>query len=307
VSGNSAEGYQLALAIGVAAYSVAAYSDRRGALLGLAAFVAGYAVYALEDHNIRSGRAGELWAGAFFAVALLACWLIGIFVRSARERASLRALAAERERAAATAVTEERSRLARELHDIVSHNLSVVLLQAGGARAQGENAPAATLEKIERSSREALVEMRRLLGVLREDDDRASLAPQPGIPELETLAATVRAAGLPVELDLRCSCEDLAPALQLSVYRIVQEALTNALKHAHATRAIVRIGRSADAVTVAVVDDGDADAGVEPDGTGHGLVGMSERVALFGGDLRAGRRPEGGFAVHATLPLAAPS
>jgi signal transduction histidine kinase len=191
-SGNSAEGLELIIAGGVAAYSVAAYSERRPALVGLAVFAVGYTIYALEDRNIRSGRTGELWAGAFFAVALLAAWLIGVFARSGRERAALQALAAARERAAHDAVAEERSRLARELHDIVSHNLSVVVLQAGGARAQGDNAPDGTLEKIERSSREALVEMRRLLGVLRESDDGAALAPQPGIAQLEALAASMQ-------------------------------------------------------------------------------------------------------------------
>ena len=235
-SGNSAEGLELIIAGGVAAYSVAAYSERRRALVGLAVFAVGYTVYALDDHNIQSGRTVELWAGAFFVVALLAAWLIGVFVHSGRERTALQALAAERERAAHDAVAEERSRLARELHDIVSHNLSVVVLQAGGARAQGESTPAGTLEKIERSSREALVEMRRLLGVLREDDaDQASaLTPQPGIAQLDALAASMEAAGLPVELTIDGAHDDLPPALELSVYRIVQEALTNTLKHAGA-------------------------------------------------------------------------
>src|SRR5581483_8289299 len=177
-SGNSAEGIELILAAGVTAYSVAAYSDRRGGLLGLAAFVVGYGIYALEDRNIRSGRTSELWAGAFFGVGLLAAWLIGIFVRSGRERTALQALAAEHEQAATVAAAEERARLARELHDIVSHNLSVVVLQAGGARAQGEHTSASALEKIEQSSREALVEMRRLLGVLRQDGDGVSFSPQ---------------------------------------------------------------------------------------------------------------------------------
>jgi signal transduction histidine kinase len=306
-SGNSAEGLELIIAGGVAAYSVAVYSDRRRALAGLAVLTVGYTVYALEDHNIRSGRTSELWAGAFFAVALLSAWLFGIFVHSGHERTALQALAAEREQAAHDAVAGERSRLARELHDIVSHNLSVVVLQAGGARAQGENAPAGTLEKIERSSREALVEMRRLLGVLREDegDHAARLAPQPGIAELEALAAGMEAAGLPVELTIDGAHDDLPPALELSVYRIVQEALTNTLKHAGPARARVQIRRNKHVVTIAVTDDGAGTPGTErSSGSGHGLIGMRERVALFGRDLTAAHRPEGGFAVHATLPLA---
>lgn len=305
-SGNSAEGLELIIAGGVAAYSVAAYSERRRALLGLAVLAVGYTIYALEDRNIRSGRTGELWAGAFFAVALLAAWLIGIFVHSGRERTALQALAAERERAAHDAVAEERSRLARELHDIVSHNLSVVVLQAGGARAQGDSAPAGTLEKIERSSREALVEMRRLLGVLRENGDAtaATLTPQPGIAQLETLAASMEAAGLPVKLTIDGAHDDLPPAVELSVYRIVQEALTNTLKHAGPTHAHVQVRRDERVLTVDVIDDGTGSADHDHPGSGHGLVGMRERVALFGGELTAAPRPEGGFAVHATLPLA---
>jgi signal transduction histidine kinase len=308
-SGNSAEGLELIIAGGVAAYSVAAYSDRHSALLGLAVITIAYAIYALEDHNIQSGRTGELWAGAFFAVALLAAWLLGIFVHSGRERHALHLLAAERDRATQSAIAEERSRLARELHDIVSHNLSVVVLQAGGARAQGDNAPPGTLEKIERSSREALVEMRRLLGVLRENDvdTAAALAPQPGIDQLETVAAGMQAAGLPVELTIDCRHDDLPPALELTVYRIVKEALTNTLKHAGATHAHVRIHRTEQALTIDVVDDGTGTPSLEPPSAGHGLIGMRERVALFGGELTAAARPGGGYTVRATLPLAEPS
>jgi signal transduction histidine kinase len=176
VTGNSAEGIGQMLAVGTAAYSVGAYCDRRRALIGLGVLAAGYAIYAAEDHNIQSGRTSELWAGSFFGVGILAAWLIGSFVRSGRERSVLEEAAAARERAAADAVAEERSRLARELHDIVSHNLSVVVAQAGGARAQGDRAPARALEKIERSGREALVEMRRLLGVLRDEGGAGAAA-----------------------------------------------------------------------------------------------------------------------------------
>jgi signal transduction histidine kinase len=302
-TGNSAEGFELLVAIGVAAYSVAAYCERSRALAGLGVLATGYAVYAAEDHNIRSGRTGELWAGAFFAVGILAAWLIGSFVRTGRERAALEAVSAARERAARDAVAEERSRLARELHDIVSHNLSVVVVQAGGARAQGDHAPA--LEKIERSGREALVEMRRLLGVLREGGDDAALAPQPGIGGLEALAATMRAAGLPVEIVVDGGDHELPPALDLSAYRIVQEALTNTLRHAGGARVHVVVRREPDAVTIDVVDDGAGLPGPDGGDVGHGLIGMRERVALFGGEFRAAPRPEGGFAVHARLPVAA--
>jgi signal transduction histidine kinase len=301
---DSIEGLELIIGLGAAAYSVAAYASRRQAYAALAAFTVGYGVYALEDRNIRTGRTGELWAGAFFAVALLACWLIGIFVRSGRERAALQALAAEHERAAAAAVADERARLARELHDIVSHNLSVVVLQAGGARAQGAHAPEGALEKIERSSREALVEMRRLLGVLRESGETSELSPQPGIDQLEGLAATVRATGLDVELRAEGDHAGLSPALEMSVYRIVQEALTNTIKHAHATRVEVSVNRTPESVIVEIVDDGTAGPRDPSGGTGHGLVGMRERVALFGGELHAGPRPGGGFRVHARLPIA---
>jgi signal transduction histidine kinase len=302
-TGNSAEGIELIVAVGVAAYSVGAYSERSRALVGLGLLAVGYAIYALEDRNIQSGRTSELWAGAFFGIGVLAAWLIGSFVRSSRERATLAAVAAAHERAALDAIAEERARLARELHDIVSHNLSVVVLQAGGARAQGEHAPGGVLEKIERSSREALIEMRRLLGVLREDDHDATLAPQPGIAQLEALAATMRAAGLPVELSIDGEVADLPPALDLSAYRIVQEALTNTLKHAGAARAQVEIRRRLDALTIDVVDNGLGKTNGDRSATGHGLVGMRERVSMFGGTLDAAPRDEGGFAVHARLPL----
>ena len=292
-TGNSAEGLEVLFALGVGTYSVAAYSSRRNALAGLVALLAGYAIFAGEDRNVQSGDSGQLWSAAFFGVAAIAIWFAGVWIHSRREARELGERATE-------AVADERARMARELHDIVSHNLSVVVLQAAGARASG--ASPATLEKIERSGREALVEMRRLLGVLRhEGDDLAALAPQPGIAQLEVLAETIRAAGLDVQLEVDADCAGLAPALELSVYRIVQEALTNSLKHAGAARASVRVRRAGGALTVDVVDDGDAPEAQAP--PGHGLVGMRERVALFGGSLLTGPRAEGGWAVHATLPV----
>jgi signal transduction histidine kinase len=301
VSGHSPEGLEMIGAWVIGAYSVAAYSTRRGAFVGLAIGSVAYGIYAAEDANIRTGEAGELWAGAFFAATYLVSWLVGMFVRSRREESAVHARAAAIERDAQHAVAEERARMARELHDIVSHNLSVVVVQAAGARAQQNGDVTGTLEKIEQSGRDALVEMRRLLGVLRSEDDEPSLAPQPGLGDLTTLADTVRHAGLPVTIDVAPDCADVSTA-GLSAYRIVQEALTNALKHAQATAAIVSVRRDGADLTIDVVDDGVGTA--EETGTsGYGLRGMEERVKLLGGSLHAGPRAGGGFGVSVTLPV----
>jgi signal transduction histidine kinase len=305
-SGNSAEGFELLLPLAIGAYAVGRFGVRREALLGLLVFTAGYLPYSLEDANVRSGDVQQAWAAAFFYLAVVLCGLVGVFLRSRHEAAVLAAHAAAVEREAQAAVAEERARMARELHDIVSHNLSVVVVQAAGGRATpGRTADetAQTLEKIEGSGREALVEMRRLLGVLRDRDGEPELGPQPGIERLAALIDSVRAAGLPVECAIDVG-RDVPPAVGLSAYRVVQEALTNVLKHAGSASARVCVRREDDAVVVEVADDG---AGVTGPGSarpGHGLVGMRERVALLGGDLRAAPRPEGGFAIHARLPLA---
>jgi signal transduction histidine kinase len=301
-TGNSAEGLEVLFALGVGTYSVGAFGSRRQALAGLVAVIAGYAIFTGEDRNVQSGNSGQAWSAAFFGVAAIAIWFAGVWMHSRREAGELTRRAARAERETAEALADERARLARELHDIVSHNLSVVVLQAAGARASGGSASA--LEKIERSGREALVEMRRLLGVLRESgDDSAKLAPQPGIAQLELLADTIRAAGLAVDLEVDRHCDALSSALELSVYRIVQEALTNTLKHADAGQAQVRVQCGDGALTIDVVDDGAVESSSAR--AGHGLVGMHERVALFGGDLHAGPRDGGGWAVHARLPFAA--
>jgi signal transduction histidine kinase len=299
VTGDTPEGLQLMWTVGFGIFAVGAYNDRARALVGLALGVGGFAIYAAENHDAQTGKAGELWATAFFGVALVAVWLIGVFVRNRREETQISRRTAELEQEARNAVAEERVRLARELHDVVAHNLSVVVLQAAGARASGEVDPT-TLEKIERSSRESLVEMRRLLGVLRRSGDEAELEPQPGVSRLDDLARRVRAAGVPVDVTIEGNCETLPPALDASVYRIVQESLTNVLKHAGPARASVAVRADASSVTVDVADDGGG--AMRPvEGGGHGLIGMRERVALFGGELTAGPRPGGGFAVHARL------
>jgi signal transduction histidine kinase len=305
-TGNSPEGFELMLPLAVGAYSVAAYASRRGAVAGLGAALAAYAIYAAENHDIRSGKASELWAGAFFAIGLVAFWLIGTLVRQRRERAALADRAEQLEAQSMQAIAEERARLARELHDVVSHNLSVVVVQAAGARAEG-SADAETLAKIERSGRESLVEMRRLLGVLRPDKEQPMLAPQPGIAQLEALVAKVREAGLPVDLAVEGDCSDISAALDLTVYRIVQEGLTNTLRHAHASRACVKVLCEPEVVTIEVADDGIGMRAPDSAGSsdGHGLLGIRERVSLFGGEFSVGASALGGVRVSARLPVVA--
>lgn len=312
ISGHAAEGLEMIVAAGLASYSVAAYNRRRHAVIGLAVVAVGYGVWAGLDPNIHSGRSSELWAGAFFALYLVAVWLIGTVLQARREAraAAARAIAIEHE--AERAIAAERARIARDLHDIVSHNLSVVVVQAAGGRALAGHRDmdtAATLEKIESSGRQALTEMRRLLGVLRTDDatsdEPPTMAPTPGISDLEALVAGVRAAGVPVTLTVNATAP-VPPALDVSVFRIVQEALTNVIKHAGpGATADVNVQAADRQVTIAVTDNG---RGPRPDpGLGHGLRGMRERVMLLGGELLAGGRPEGGFAVSVRLPIPVPT
>ena len=308
ITENSPEGLELIFVMAVGSYSVGAHNPLRRALAGLAVTAAGYIIYGQANHDTMSGNTGSEWSVAFFTTAILAAWLAGVFIRSRREAVAQAARTAAAERRAERAVADERARMARELHDIVSHNLSVVVLQAAGAQAAGGSDTDPALEKIERSGRQALVEMRRLLGVLRQPDEPAAspaLSPQPGVTELAALAEGVRAAGLPVVLAIDGDPGQLPAAVDISAYRIVQEALTNVLKHAGQATAEVSVKCGADEVLIEVTDDG---AGPQPAGRpggGHGLAGMRERVALFGGELTAGPRPDGGFAVRARLPLGA--
>jgi signal transduction histidine kinase len=255
----------------------------------------------------KGGDGGGAPAVTLALLQLVAFWLAGVLVHARRRAASLAARSAELQREAGQAAAAERARIARELHDIVGHHLSVIVLQAAGVRASGKPAGAA-LEKIENSARQALEETSRLLDVLRDPDEVAGVAPQPAIGELDALAASVRAAGLPVNLVIDGNLAALPAVVGVSVYRIVQEALTNVLKHAGPARAEVAIGREQDTVTIEVTDDGAGQHGNEQHGNGsggggHGLAGMRERAAVFGGELTAGPRPGGGFAVRVRLPL----
>lgn len=304
VSGAAAEGLFVAGPFFVGLYSVAAYSPRRPALLGLGAGIAGLVALSVEDHTWSAPDAA--YSAAFWYLTFVTVWVSGAFVRSHREASRHALRAADIEREALAAVSEERGRMARELHDIVSHTLSVVVVQAAGARAVADSRPEAalpTLEKIENSGREALQEMRRLLGVLRDEDQATTLEPQPGVAELDQLVESIRSAGVPVELQIQDEARHLPPSVDLCVYRIVQESLTNVLKHAGPARAQVRLGCDANTVTVEVLDDGNGCRVATPGRHGHALTGMRERAALFGGRLDAGERPEGGFSVLATLAL----
>ncbi len=300
---NSLRGLAFTFVLFAAAYSLGAHASLRRAVVGLIVVAP---VMVEISHHGRLGLAfaqdGGSKAVVLSLLQLVAFWLAGVFVHARRQAVSMAARSAALERQAEQATAAERARIAREMHDIVAHHLSVIVLQAAGARASGRPA-GATLEKIENSARQALSETRRLLGVLRDPDEEAGLAPQPGIGDLGALAASVQAAGLPVHLVIDGDLAALPATVDVSVYRIVQEALTNVLRHAGPARADVTIGCGQDAVTIEVTDDGTAEPGQQTPADGHGLAGMRERAAVFGGELDAGPRPGGGYAVRARLPL----
>jgi signal transduction histidine kinase len=302
---NSLRGLAFTFVVLAAAYSLGAHASLRRSVAGLVltapvvAEIVGKGGLGLIFPNDSGGAKGVV----LVSLQLVAFCLAGVFVRTRRQAAALAARSAELLREAEEAAAAERSRIARELHDIVAHHLSVIVLQAAGTRASGKPA-GATLEKIETSARQALGETRRLLGVLRDPDEESEFAPQPGIGELDALADSVRSAGLPVNLVIDGDRAALPAAVDVSVYRIVQEALTNVLKHAGPARADVTVGCAGDAVTIEISDNGIGEPANQTPAGGHGLAGMRERVAVFGGELRAGPRPGGGFAVRARLPLA---
>lgn len=238
----------------------------------------------------------------FFSLLFGAPWLAGYVVQ--RRRLGEARMRDERD-AAEAAIVEERARIARELHDVIAHAISVIVLQARGGRLLLDAEPHETrgaLETIERTGQQALVEMRRLVALLRDSDEALALAPQPSLSQLQLLIEQVRAAGLPVELSIEGDPLELPPGVDLSAYRIVQESLTNALKHAGPARARVSVHYNPGVLDVEVADDG---AGVADGcGCGHGLAGMRERVSVYGGELDAGPQADGGYAVRVRLPYA---
>jgi signal transduction histidine kinase len=242
-------------------------------------------------------------------VVLVPTWLLGDVLRSRRVDAQRRAEAIERslrEREASlrAAAIEERRHVARELHDVVAHAVSVMVIQAGAARQVLRSSPdqaEASLLAVESTGREAMTELRRFLGALNDDGEAAGLAPQPGIGELSTLLDRVREAGLPASLEVDGSPRSIPSSLDVTAYRIVQEALTNALRYAQRAATLVRLSWESDQLRLEILDDGPSTGAAE--GSGRGLVGMSERAALVGGRLEAGPRVGGGYAVRAWLPL----
>jgi signal transduction histidine kinase len=287
----------------VCVYSAAANGVRAPLVLVIAAAV--ISVHELRDSHVH-GIGDLVWAFGFVVLGAM----FGIAVRGRHHRIhslerETERLEAAREQEARAAVAAERARVARELHDVVAHAVSVVVVQSqAGQRLVGVDDAGArqSLEAIEETARAALNEMRRLLGMLRGTED-VSLAPQPGLAAIDSLVAHVRDAGLPVSVDVVGEPVRLPPGAELSAYRVVQEGLTNALKHARATRVSVRIRYRGSDVEIEIEDDG---IGGEASGDGgHGLLGMRERVALYGGDLEGGRRPEGGWFLRARLPLEA--
>jgi signal transduction histidine kinase len=291
----------------VALYTAAAYCERRVSIRAAALAALPITVAVIVNNGARTGQViPEL---AVFAIA----WVVGDNMRTRRaylgeleERAAR--LEREREEKADRAVIEERARIARELHDVIAHNVSVMVVQAAAGEDVFDEDPGQARESlaaVASTGRAALTELRRLLGVIRAEDDRGdpAYAPQPGLERIDELIGQVREIGLPVELSVLGEARPLPEGVGLCAYRIVQEALTNTLKHAHASTAQVQLRYVADALELQVLDDGRGTTSLNGETDGQGLIGMRERVALFGGELTAGRRSGRGYEVRARLPL----
>ncbi|HEX5902672.1 MAG TPA: sensor histidine kinase [Actinomycetota bacterium] len=297
-------------AVGLAtAFLLGSLRDARKAGIGLAIILASTAILVSQIPGHTSAEV------VFIPIDFAICWFAGfVFRRSAdqAQAAETRALVAERDREADAlrAVVEERTRIARELHDIVGHSLSVMTVQTSGVRRllrPEQEQEREALLAVERTGREALAEMRRVVGALRDPNGGPALAPQPSLSRVDALVAHARETGLPVDLEIEGDPVPLPPGVDLTAYRLVQEGLTNAIKHASPGHAEVHVRYDDGYVEIEVCDDGrGADGiGAAAGGSGHGLVGMRERVSIYGGELDAGPRAEGGFRLHARLPVTA--
>lgn len=281
-----------------------------------------FAVYAV---SVYGGSRARLWVGALAVISIiigaattlttlappismdylafgpqsLVAWVVGDYMRSRRQ--FFTELVARNQAAREQAAEEERLRIAREIHDVVAHNVSVIAIQAGAVRVSGSSSQQG-LQLIETTARDTLAELNRLLGVLRKQSD-APLAPQPGLDQVEALLKAARDAGLEAALKITGDRRGVPAALDLSAYRILQEAITNVLKHANATRVEIVIDYQPEALVLSVNDNGTGPTEKVGDSAGHGLIGMREGVQLFGGELGTGSSSLGGFTVRATLPI----
>lgn len=312
---GASEGLGSFLPLLIAFYSLGRYAAASALITGGPLALLGLAIHELRDPAFEFGG-----STVTFWIILAAAWPLGRAFRRrqhAQEALTARAesLERDREQRARAAVAAERARIARELHDIVGHAVSLVVLQAVaglGLLDKGETTQArARLTTIEVTARETLAEMRRLLELLDEADaeeavrDTEMLRPTPGLGRLQELSGQLAASGLPVELAITGDLADLPPGLNLTAYRIVQEALTNTLKHAGPAQAIVTVNRTPDTLEIQITDDGRG--GNMGEGGGRGLPGMRQRAQLYGGQLAAGPRPDGGFQVRASLPITSPT
>jgi len=288
-------------------YGMGAFAPPRRSqwVLGLLVVISG-------ANNLLKPGGGLTQAVTAAAIVALAPYALGRWMRARAARAALdrehaERLDATRELSAETAAYEERTRIARELHDVIAHSVSVMVIQAGGARLVMDAEPAraeVSLLSVERAGRDALAEMRALLGALGDGRDPRALAPQPGLDELHGLLAAAKDSGVEADLHVDGAPAPVSPALDLCAYRIIQEALTNAVKHAAPARADVRVRWQADALELEISDDGAGPGAVSDAPGGHGIAGMRERVALYGGRIDAAAGVGGGFTVTAHLPLA---
>jgi signal transduction histidine kinase len=294
----------------VVSWSTARHSERPTAVTSLGIALAGFWIAALIPPT--AGAQYVVGDGLWASGLTLGTWGLGRALRNRRllaltltDRADR--LEREQEERARIAVVDERSRIARELHDIVAHNVSTMVIQAGAAGRVAERDPARAREAftaIENAGRQALAEMRRLLGILRTDSEGLALAPQPSLTHLDDLLDRVRETGLPVELTVVGEPRQLPAGIDVSAYRIIQEGLTNTMKHAGRANAEVLVRYGERDLILEVRDDGRGpDGATNGGGGGHGLVGMRERVILYGGTLETGSLGEGGYAVRAHLPL----
>ncbi len=298
---GSPEGMAIALPGIVAGYTIGRRVDGRRSWWGLLLAVVLWAAWSGLDPMNKN--LDQRWLTLVWLAPWVIAWLVGALVRATAQATEQRRQV--RQQRASRAVAEERNRIARELHDVIGHSVSVMTVQASAVRRRLGDDQAIerqALETVEAVGREALSEMRRMVGVLRQDGAGPDREPPPGLAQVDRLVAKFRTAGLHVELDVAGGTAELAPGLDLTAYRLLQEGLTNALRHAIApTRVDVVITRTRGVLEIAVRDDGRGHVdGAEP---GHGLLGMRERVSVYGGSLAAGPRSTGGFELVATLPL----